>query len=56
MGEPTAERFEEDAKNTRAEMRRKAALDEIDRAKDQQAGFLKFPNKGESVIEMFRFH
>lgn len=44
MGEPTVGRFEEDAKNARAEMRRKAALHEIDQAKEQQAGSLKFPS------------
>lgn len=37
MGEPAAGRFEEEAREARAEMRRRVALDEIDRAKDRQA-------------------
>lgn len=37
MGEPAARRFEEEARDARAEMRRRVALDEIDRAKDRQA-------------------
>ena len=36
MGEPMIGRFEEEAREVRAEMRRRAALDEIDRAKEQQ--------------------
>ena len=37
VGEPMAGRFEEEARDARAEMRRKVALDEIDRAKERQA-------------------
>lgn len=37
MGEPMAGRFEEEAREARAEIRRRTALDEIDRAKEQQA-------------------
>eukprot|EP00752_Nemacystus_decipiens_P007697 g6880.t1 len=36
MGEPMAGRFEEEAREARAEMRRRVALDEIDRAKERQ--------------------
>ncbi|CAN0055726.1 unnamed protein product [Scytosiphon promiscuus] len=35
MGEPMAGRLEEEAREARAEIRRRVALDEIDRAKDQ---------------------
>ncbi|CAM9355835.1 unnamed protein product [Ectocarpus fasciculatus] len=37
MGEPMAGRLEEEAREARAETRRRVALDEIDRAKDRQA-------------------
>ncbi|CAM9135722.1 unnamed protein product [Ectocarpus sp. 12 AP-2014] len=37
MGEPMAGRFEEEAREARAETRRRVALDEIDWAKDRQA-------------------
>lgn len=37
MGEPMAGRLEEEAREARAEIRRRVALDEIDRAKDRQA-------------------
>lgn len=37
VGEPMAGRFEEESREARAEMRRKVALDEIDRAKERQA-------------------
>ena len=50
MGEPMAGRFEEEAREARAEMRRRLALDEIDRAKERQVrqsrGAL---NAGESI-------
>eukprot|EP00903_Cladosiphon_okamuranus_P017392 g16020.t2 len=36
MGEPMVGRFEEEAREARAEMRRRVALDEIDRAKERQ--------------------
>lgn len=38
MGEPMAGRFEEGAREACAEMRRRVALGEIDRAKERQVG------------------
>ena len=40
MGEPTTGRLEEETREARAEMRRKVALDEIDRAKERQARYV----------------